>query len=480
VRKTIIAQSIEGIGPKKIYVLDTNVLMHDPMSLFSFKEHDVYLPTTVFEELDNLKNNKEIGRIAREVTRIIDALLSNNPDIDIEDGIPLSEASNGQANGRLFFQNGDAVPDLPQDYLHTKSDNQILAFVTLLEDRFLYRPVVLVSKDIIVRIKARILGLHAQDYLSDQVAVHDSELLHTGIQVLTDDFWEVEGRDVEEPVFRDGSFWYYFNRLESESFYPNQFISFASCNKREGEVFARVTDVHGVKVVLRTITPYTSDKHSSVWGITARNPEQNFALNLLMDPEIDFVTLLGPPGTGKTLLALAAGLEQVMKSKQYSEIIMTRVTIPVGEDIGFLPGTEEEKMGPWMGALEDNLEVLNSNNNEAGNGNRAAIRDLIRNCIKIKSLNFMRGRTFLNKFLIIDEGQNLTPKQMKTLITRAGPGTKVIVLGNLGQIDTPWLTEASSGLAYVVERFKGWEHAGHITLERGERSRLATHAEDVL
>jgi PhoH-like ATPase len=218
-----------------------------------------------------------------------------------------------------------------------------------------------------------------------------------------------------------------------------------------------------------------------VWGITARNREQNFALNLLMNPEIDFVTLLGQAGTGKTLLTLAAGLTQVLETKRYSEIIMTRVTVPVGEDIGFLPGTEEEKMTPWMGALEDNLDVLNKTAiRRAGEWGRAATRDLIRSRIKVKSLNFMRGRTFLNKFLIIDEAQNLTPKQMKTLITRAGPGTKVVCLGNIAQIDTPYLTEGSSGLTYVVDRFKGWPHSGHVTLQRGERSRLADHAAEVL
>ena len=199
-----------------------------------------------------------------------------------------------------------------------------------------------------------------------------------------------------------------------------------------------------------------------------------------MDPDVDFVSLLGQAGTGKTLLTLAAALTQVLESKTYSEIIMTRVTVPVGEDIGFLPGSEEEKMGPWMGALEDNLEVLNTTDGEAGEWGRAATHDLIRNRIKIKSLNFMRGRTFLNKFVIIDEAQNLTPKQMKTLITRAGPGTKVVCMGNIAQIDTPYLTEGSSGLSYVVDRFKDWPHSGHVTLQRGERSRLADYAGEVL
>jgi PhoH-like ATPase len=213
----------------------------------------------------------------------------------------------------------------------------------------------------------------------------------------------------------------------------------------------------------------------TVWGINARNREQNFALNLLMDPEVDFVSLVGAAGTGKTLLTLAAGLAQTLEDNTYREIIMTRVTIPVGEDIGFLPGTEEEKMTPWMGALMDNLEVL-TKSDSAGDWGRAATNDVIQSRIKIRSLNFMRGRTFLNRFIILDEAQNLTSKQMKTLITRAGPGSKVVALGNIAQIDTPYLTETTSGLTFVVDRFRSWTHSGHITLTRGERSRLADYA----
>ena len=231
----------------------------------------------------------------------------------------------------------------------------------------------------------------------------------------------------------------------------------------EAPFHAIVKEIHGRTALLSTLKDYSHQKNN-VWGITARNREQNFALNLLMNPEVDFVTLLGQAGTGKTLLTLAAGLMLTLEFKVYTEIIMTRVTVPVGEDIGFLPGTEEEKMNPWMGALEDNLDVLNKTDDEAGEWGRAATRDLIRSRIKVKSLNFMRGRTFINKFLIIDEAQNLTPKQMKTLITRAGPGTKVVCLGNIAQIDTPYLTEGSSGLTYVVDRFKGWSHSGHVTL----------------
>jgi PhoH-like ATPase len=229
--------------------------------------------------------------------------------------------------------------------------------------------------------------------------------------------------------------------------------------------------------IIELTSDYRNPKHS-VWGINARNREQNIALNMLMDPELDFVTLLGAAGTGKTLLTLAAGLAQVLDKNLYREIIMTRVTVPVGQDIGFLPGTEEEKMAPWMGALMDNLEVLAQP--EGGSWGRAATDDLLKSRIRIHSLNFMRGRTFLNKYIILDEAQNLTPKQMKTLITRAGPGTKIVCLGNIAQIDTPYLTETTSGLTYVVDHFKSWEHGGHITLLRGERSRLADYANDAL
>jgi PhoH-like ATPase len=253
-------------------------------------------------------------------------------------------------------------------------------------------------------------------------------------------------------------------------------------------LYAQVRETAGNTAVLATLRDYSHGKNN-VWGITARNREQNFALNLLMNPDFDFVSLLGHAGTGKTLLALASALTQTLETKRYNEIIITRATVPVGDDIGFLPGTEEEKMQPWMGALEDNLEVLhlgtgkssnNLNNPQGTEAPRNSTMELVRSKIKVKSLSFMRGRTFMNKFLIIDEAQNLTPKQMKTLVTRAGPGTKIVCLGNIAQIDTPYLTEGSSGLTYVVDRFKGWPHAGHITLQRGERSRLADYASDAL
>lgn len=457
---------------KKWFVLDTNVLLHDPSSPYRFEEHDVYLPIMTLEELDNHKTGlSEVSRNARQVTRILDEIVDGHT--DLVSGIPLYGPSRKQARGRLFIQTESIPGELPVSLPTAKADNQILAVVMHLQRQFPKRAVILVSKDINMRIKARALGLEAQDYFNDKV-MEDTDLLYTGSMELPENFWDKHGEGMESWK-REAQTLYRVHGPLCPKMLVNEFIY------QEGEqpLYAIVREVNGKTAQFETLIDYTHSKHG-VWGILARNREQNFALNLLMDPEIDFVSLLGQAGTGKTLLTLAAALTQVLELKRYSEIIMTRVTVPVGEDIGFLPGTEEEKMGPWMGALEDNLEVLNKTDVDAGEWGRAATHDLIRNRIKIKSLNFMRGRTFLNKFLIIDEAQNLTSKQMKTLITRAGPGTKVVCMGNIAQIDTPYLTEGSSGLTYVVDRFKGWPHSGHVTLERGERSRLADFAAEVL
>ena len=457
----------------KLFVLDTNVLMHDPTSLFRFEEHDLYVPIMTLEELDNnKKGTTEVARNTRQASRMLDEIVSQS-ETDIEAGIALEAPSRGLATGRLHLQTEAIDVQLPAALPTARGDNQILAVVMFLVDKHPGREVILVSKDINMRIKARALGLAAQDYFNDKV-LEDSDLLYTGTRELPDDFWDAHGRGMQSWK-EEGRTYYRLSGPLAPEMLVNEFVH------QDGEqpLQAWVKEKEGRSVVLETLVDY-SHQRNNVWGITARNREQNFALNLLMNPEIDFVTLLGQAGTGKTLLTLAAGLTQVLETKRYSEIIMTRVTVSVGEDIGFLPGTEEEKMAPWMGALEDNLDVLNGTAGEGGDWGRAATRDLIRSRIKIKSLNFMRGRTFLNKFLIIDEAQNLTPKQMKTLITRAGPGTKVICMGNIAQIDTPYLTEGSSGLTFVVDRFKGWAHSGHITLQRGERSRLADYAADVL
>ncbi len=463
-------------GPSKLFVLDTNVLLHDPTSLFRFEEHDIFLPMIVLEELDGHKKGMtEVARNGRQTSRTLDALAGVHG-ADIAHGLKLDSTGQRAAGGHLFFQTAPLDYSLPTSLPQGKADNQILGVVEALRKLHAPREVVLVSKDINMRVKARALGLNAEDYQNDKT-LEDGDLLYSGVLALPPDFWVKSGKNVES--WQSGVHTYY--RIGGPivpQLMINQFAYFEAPG--EPSLFARVSEIREKTAVLQTLKDYGSAKHA-VWGVTTRNREQNYAMNLLMDPEIDFVTLTGTAGTGKTLLALAAGLTQVLDDRRYTEIIMTRATVSVGEDIGFLPGTEEEKMGPWMGALDDNLEFLaKGDGGNAGEWGRAATNELIRSRIKIKSMNFMRGRTFLNKYVIIDEAQNLTPKQMKTLITRAGPGTKIICMGNLAQIDTPYLTEGSSGLTYAVDRFKGWPHSGHITLARGERSRLADFASEVL
>jgi PhoH-like ATPase len=465
-------------GPPSLFVLDTNVLMHDPSSLFRFSEHDLYLPMTTLEELDNHKKGMtEVARNARTVSRSLDQLIGGTSGT-LDEGIPLNKLGNQDVSGRLFFQTKLSTQALPEGLPEGKGDNLILAVVSELQKTRQGQEVVLVSKDINMRIKARALGLPAEDYFNDQV-LEDRDLMYSGVMSLPADFWPKHGKDMESWAdSKSGTMFYRVTGPSVRSMLVNQFV-YQENPDGSTPFYAQVREINGKTALLQTLRDFSHQKNN-VWSVTARNREQNFAMNLLMNPDIDFVTLLGQAGTGKTLLALAAGLEQVLDSKRYNEIIITRATVPVGEDIGFLPGTEEEKMQPWMGAFDDNLEVLQRNDDSAGEWGRAATQELIRSRIKVKSMNFMRGRTFVSKFLIIDEAQNLTPKQMKTLVTRAGPGTKIICLGNIAQIDTPYLTEGSSGLTYVVDRFKGWRHSGHVTLARGERSRLADHAAEAL
>ncbi|ABX37852.1 PhoH family protein [Delftia acidovorans SPH-1] len=464
-------------GPKTLFVLDTNVLLHDPTSLFRFEEHDIFLPMVVLEELDGHKKGMtEVARNGRQVSRTLDSLVASQPSETLDKGLPLNATGQRSATGMLYFQTEPLETSLPDSLPQGKADNQILGVVAALRKKFSEREVVLVSKDINMRVKARALGLAAEDYQNDKV-LDDGDLLYAGALALPQDFWAKAGKNVES--WQEGAITYYrISGAIVDQLMINQFVYHEAPG--EPSLFMRVTEIRDKTAVLKTLKDFGNPKYA-VWGVTARNREQNFAMNLLMNPDIDLVTLTGTAGTGKTLLALAAGLSQVLDDRRYTEIIMTRATVSVGEDIGFLPGTEEEKMGPWMGALDDNLEFLaKGDGGNAGEWGRAATNELIRSRIKIKSMNFMRGRTFLNKYVIIDEAQNLTPKQMKTLITRAGPGTKIICMGNLAQIDTPYLTEGSSGLTYAVDRFKGWPHSGHITLARGERSRLADFASEVL
>lgn len=466
---------------KSLFVLDTNVLIHDPTALFRFAEHDIFLPMVVLEELDNnKKGHSEVARNARQASRFLDELISSCSSEEIKNGLDLNQrigidVETDEAftsHGRLFLQTEHMSAEFPIHLPGKKNDNDILAITMALQNDADLPHVYLVSKDINMRIKAAAIGIHVEDYNNDQV-LDDVNLLESGVLNLPSTFWDLNDKEVDS-WSEEGHTYHKISGDDAKKWYPNQFISVGDDQQFE----AVVREVDKDSAIVEQVKQFYSEKQS-VWGITARNKEQNYALNLLMDPDIDFVSLIGQAGTGKTLLALAAGLSQVMDDQLYQEIIMTRNTISVGEDIGFLPGTEEEKMAPWMGALMDNLEVL-THNEDAGEWGKQATNDLLATRIKIRSLNFMRGRTFLNRYIILDEAQNLTSKQMKTLITRAGPGSKVICLGNLAQIDTPYLTETTSGLTYVVDRFHKWEHSGHITLKRGERSRLADFAADIL
>ena len=393
---------------KRIYVLDTNVLMHDPTSLFRFEEHDVFIPMTVLEELDAAKKGQsEVSRNARQVSRFINELIEQDGKRRIDEGLDLRlpqglRLDRSPEVGRLYFQTqvADAASNGRKRGI---PDNLILASVVALRDAHPEVPVVLVTKDINLRIKASIFNIVAEDYENDR-ALDDFSLLYAGHNELPDDFWD-RHPDLRSWSERGHTFYEVVPRADDD-WHPHQFLYLPG----ENEVELRVLDVSGGKALMQIVDDYRSGSHT-VWGISARNREQNFALNALMDPEVDFVTLLGTAGTGKTLLALAAGLAQVMDQQRYREIIMTRATVSVGEDIGFLPGTEEEKMTPWMGALTDNLEVLTSPQ-EGGAWGRAATNDLLASRIKIRSMNFMRGRTFLSRYVIIDEAPNLTPKQM--------------------------------------------------------------------
>ncbi|CAH9017586.1 PhoH family protein [Candidatus Nitrosacidococcus sp. I8] len=459
------------IQQKKIFIIDTSVLLYDPSAIFRFGCHDIYLPLIVIKDLESTALElSEAGRNAKQSIYFLNALLASLDSSEkIMQGIELSTVDqnwytkNNIPKGYLFFQ------PLASD---ASLFSTILEYASDLKKTHPNDKIVIVSKSTALRVYALYSNFTAEDYHCNK-DIDDINLLHTGYLELPYELWQ----GWQKSPYTDQNtkhLAYQVTGILAKDWYPNQFLHIQG----EKNIGAIVRNIVEDTAVVELIQNY-QDPNYSVWGISAKNQQQSFALNLLLDPEIDFVTLLGPAGTGKTLLALAAGLTQTLEIKRYQEIIMTRITVPVGEDIGFLPGTEEEKMTPWMGALMDNLEVL-TQPEEGGSWGRSVTHSVLLNRIKIHSLNFMRGRTFHNKFIIIDEAQNLTPKQMKTLITRTGNGSKVICLGNISQIDSPNLTPATSGLTYTVKFFKPWKHSGHITLTRGERSRLAGFASNML
>ncbi|MCF7821232.1 MAG: PhoH family protein [Mariprofundaceae bacterium] len=448
---------------RKIYVLDTNVLIHDPHSLSRFDEHDVVLPVVVLEEMDKVKRGfDELARNVREVSRYLDEI-SNVA--NMEEGCPLP------GGGRLFFHISHDVGDLlPESFARNYGDNRILAVTMSLQKEHPGRDVILVSKDINLRIKARAVGLVSEDYRSDRV-VDDLDVLSGGQVRVDDEAWGAMAQDMKVEGLEHGNRYTVTWPGEMQLPYLNSFI----LPPGDRELAYRCMEVDGESRVVKMDDSYSyrSERHA-VWGVQARNLEQDMAMNLLMDPEIDIVTLLGLAGSGKTLLALACGLHQTLDVGGYDKILVTRATVPMGQDIGFLPGTEREKMEPWMGAITDNLSFL------LGEEAQDLASILGEHRIEIASLSFARGRTFTKTWLIVDEAQNLTPHQMKTIVTRMGEGSKIIILGNNAQIDTPYLTSHSNGLSLVAMQFAGWAHSGQIMLKESERSRLAAYAAEVL
>lgn len=454
---------------KLAYVVDTNVLIHDPNSLLNFEEHQVIIPMTVLEELDRLKDTKHaIAADCRSAIRMIDKLLGDAPPEAIEKGIPIRRGENQDSHGTLsiMMTQVDRTQDL---YLpDNDNDNRIINRLRVLQAANKDTKYVLVTKDINMRLKARGCGIESQDYQTDQL-VSDIKQLTKGYIDIQGSFWDFVS-DVKT-VFRNGSAFHTVPKqsLQAEV-YPNQFII------DQNHFVGRVVEVNSDTVTLRDL-PEEKLLNQTAWGLKPRNIYQAIALHLLLDPTVHLVNLTGSAGSGKTIVALAAAIELTVEHKLYNKIIATRSTPPLAEDHGFLPGTEEEKMDPWLGAINDNIEALHLND-----ANPSSSIEFVKKKanIQFKALNYIRGRSFQKSFILIDESQNLTPYQMKAIITRAGEGSKVVCLGNLAQIDTPYLNATSSGLTYMTERFKGFAHGGSVHLSGVPRSALAEYAESHL
>lgn len=457
----------------RLYVLDTNVLLHDPASLYQFDEHEVVIPMTVLEELDKHKNGvREIARTARQVSRTLSDLTANVGLEKIRDGIPIPRLNGPEGRLRLL-----CYTDLrPLEPLEENPDNRILAETCRLRQERPDASVILITKDINLRVKAAALGVPVEDYLNDR-AYDDSDAMLEGVRVYPDagsELWNGLALDVS--VEREGQrVTYHLNGEIPPEWHPGMLVADSD---DEGGFEAIVREVSTSRACLDLLTNYRHG--ASVWGVHAHDCRQNFTLNLLMDDDIDLVTIAGSAGTGKTFMTLAAAFQQTLDTKRFERIVFTRAPISMSEDIGFLPGTEEEKMSPWMGAFHDNMDNLLRDENGESSWDNGATRQLLGARVQIRSPGFMRGRTLNDTFLIIDEAQNFTPKQLKSLVTRAGRNTKIVCLGNVGQIDTPYLTANTCGMAALVQRFRDWPHAGHITLKSVERSRLALAGEELL
>ena len=455
---------------RKLYVLDTNVLLHEPLAIYSFEEHDVVVPMTVLEELDNIKDRqKDVSREARIAIRTMEDVFREAAPEQIADGVLLSERVGETCTGRLSIFADHHLPEGEEVFTNKENDNRIINAALFLQKKHPERTVVLVTKDINMRLKAKGAGLkRVEDYRTDQL-IDDVRLLAKGFQKLDGNFWDMVGDCESLSSGRDVFHWVADSALTD--YHINQYIIDGSDN------FAGRVQAHeGGRLQIKDIgLERLMGRHA--WGVHPKNVYQAMALDALLDPTLDLVILTGPAGCGKTLLAMAAALELVVERGIYERIIVTRNTPEIAESIGFLPGTEEEKMMPWLAAVTDTLEVLHKHD-----VSKDSSLDYImeKANIQFKSVNFMRGRSLQNTFVLLDECQNLTPSQLKTIITRCGEGTKLVCSGNLAQIDSTYLTPVTSGLTYIVERFKNFEGSANVFLNGVVRSRLASFAEENL
>ncbi|MFM5009509.1 PhoH family protein [Aeromonas veronii] len=451
---------------RKLFILDTNVLLHEPLAIYSFKEHDVLIPMTVLEELDNIKDrNKDVSRDARVAIRALEDVFRDATPDQITQGVPLA----GEASGNICIFSDHHLPQDAEVFTDKEADNRIINAALYLQKHELKRQVVLVTKDINMRLKAKGAGLaHVEDYRSDQL-IDDIRLLAKGFQVVPGSFWERVGECESETHGRDTIHVIDANLLEGV--HVNQYLA-----DEENFFAARVLSHDGNKIRIKDLGRERLMSRKA-WGVHPKNVYQGMALDALLDPHIDLVILTGPAGCGKTLLAMAAALELVIEKGIYEKVIVTRNTPEIAESIGFLPGTEEEKMMPWLAAVTDTLEVLHKQD-ENMSGSLSYIMEKAN--IQFKSVNFMRGRSIQNTFVLLDECQNLTASQIKTIITRCGEGTKIVCSGNLAQIDSNYLSPVTSGLTYIVERFKDFDGSANIFLNGVVRSRLASFAEENL
>lgn len=466
----LVSSSIDSSSSSNpiFYVLDTNVLIHDPTSILNFDEHHVVIPITVLEELDSLKSGRQsIAADCRQAIRELDKLLGRASPNDVEDGVPIVRGEGLERSGTLSVLMTEIPDNLVMLPTHL-NDNKILNDVGFLKHQNPDRRVVLVTKDINVRLKARGCGIESQDYHSDQL-LNDIEKLNKGYLEFPGSFWN-RVENVETSQHNGQTLHRVSKGVFGQDVYPNQFIA------DDTGFLSRVVDIDGDTVTLKHLN-LANMLETETWGLKPRDLYQAMAMNLLMDPDVHLVNLTGSAGSGKTILALAAAIEQTVPTKVYRRIIVTRSTQGLDEDIGFLPGTEEEKMEPWLGAITDNLEALHWDDENCGSSVEYVLNKVP---LMFKSLNYIRGRSFQSSLIIIDECQNLTPHQIKTIVTRAGNGSKVICLGNLAQIDTPYLTPISSGLTYLTERFKSFNQGGNILLQGVPRSALAKFAEEHL